>query len=411
MAPRGRLAAGAGIAVLVAGGATAAVLATRGSPSPASERLSALPTASASALAPGQQSVLHAVACGAPSFCVATGAFSGDGATWSTLVESWNGSLWSVVSSPSPGTDTELESVACSSPRACVAVGFSGAADRPDSQRPLAERWNGATWTVMHVPGRGTHSALQAVACASATSCTAVGASSSGSEGLAAALVASWDGRAWSILDVPLPPDSADSWLDAVACSAPASCMAVGSYSTTGDGDDPAARTLVESWNGRTWSVTPSPSPGTGNQSLLRSIACTSPSACIAVGVSDPKGDPYHPDDQALVEAWNGADWSVVPAAALGDAQQHGALQSIACMSAARCVAVGTSSRGASSPARGLEETWDGVSWALVSAGAAEGGFESVACTSPVACLAVGQGTAVGGAGRRTLAQWLPAST
>jgi hypothetical protein len=44
---------------------------------------------------------------------------------------------------------------------------------------------------------------------------------------------------------------------------------------------------LVETWDGSTWSIVPS--PDTGYIDGLIKVSCTSPSACTAVGGSRPR--------------------------------------------------------------------------------------------------------------------------
>ena len=56
-----------------------------------------------------------------------------------------------------------------------------------------------------------------------------------------------------------------------------------------------------------TWSVVPSPSPGSGD--ALSGVSCVSAEACTAVGT-------YHTSSggaRTLIESSNGTTWSVVP--------------------------------------------------------------------------------------------------
>src|ERR1700732_4525580 len=68
--------------------------------------------------------------------------------------------------------------------------------------------------------------------------------------------------------------------LDGVSCTGKASCVAVGQYAKLGFS---SLQTLVEVWNGLTWSVVPSPSPGSFANYLF-GVSCTSRNFCIAVG-------------------------------------------------------------------------------------------------------------------------------
>jgi hypothetical protein len=81
--------------------------------------------------------VLSGVSCAAASSCVAVGYYRAGG---NTLVESWNGTAWSVVSSPSPGTHlNELADVSCVSTVSCTAVGYISSETTGD-QYTLIER-------------------------------------------------------------------------------------------------------------------------------------------------------------------------------------------------------------------------------------------------------------------------------
>jgi hypothetical protein len=86
------------------------------------------------------------------------------------------------------------------------------------------------------------------------------------------------------IVASPSPVTSGND-LHGVSCKSPTSCQAVGNAGT---------RTLVESWNGSTWSVAASPSPGT-QITVLSGVSCTSAASCTAVG---------HRDSLSLVERY-----------------------------------------------------------------------------------------------------------
>ena len=96
---------------------------------------------------------------------------------------------------------------------------------------------------------------LTAVACPSATDCTAVGQYSDRT-GNQVTLAEQWNGTAWSIETTPLPANQVGG-LEAVACSAPSACTAAGyAYDAAG-----IRITLVERWNGTDWAIQPTPNP------------------------------------------------------------------------------------------------------------------------------------------------------
>src|SRR5258707_1155137 len=84
----------------------------------------------------------------------------------------------------------------------------------------------------------------------------------------------------WSIVPSPNGSSLFFNQLQGVACASVTSCVAVGTYS-----DGTVDRTLAESWNGSSWTkdttVDPSVATGAPDQSLS-SVACTSPTSCIA---------------------------------------------------------------------------------------------------------------------------------
>jgi hypothetical protein len=386
--------------VLVIAGLTVAALA----PSLGAQHRLRSPSETLASTAPGlgDTSALRSVVCNSPTSCVAVGSFSphGSGDIERGLVETWNGTAWSFAPSPSPAGDTQLESIACPSRTSCVAVGHSGPAGNPSAARAFAEVWDGSSWTVVPVPSPGIPSGFQAIDCTSALSCIAVGSSSSATNGYASALAESWDGTRWSIAVTPHAPKSYVSLLHSIVCLGPSICTAVGSYSNNFDSDNPDARTLVESWNGSTWSIVPSPNPGNGYHSVLLSITCASRTACVAVGDYSARGDFYKADEQSLMEVWGGTVWSVVAAASQGTAGQS-LLNSIACASPLTCIAVGSISTGADQDAKSLAESWNGTSWTERPNPAVSGAFDSVACPTLTLCMAVGdQNTATSTSGQ-----------
>src|SRR5207248_2167546 len=72
-------------------------------------------------------------------------------------------------------------------------------------------------------------------------------------------------------------------------------------------------QTLVLHWNGTAWSRLASPNPGAGNHNLY-GVAAASASEAWAVGYYQ-VGSGYY---STLVESWNGTTWSVVPSTGFG---------------------------------------------------------------------------------------------
>jgi hypothetical protein len=184
----------------------------------------------------------------------------------------------------------------------------------------------------------------------------------------------------------------------------------VGSYSVEDPQDEePDTDTLVAAWRGVAWFVVPSPSPGTGGVGALQSITCPSPETCVSVGAYSVVNNPYVPNTQTLSETWDGNTWSVARSPSPGT---RGILNSVRCVSAIDCVAVGAYG---SAQRRPLVERWNGASWSVVThtqPGNTSGELASVACTSTARCFAVGwQGTGPDAARSQALIAGIPSSS
>jgi hypothetical protein len=333
---------------------------------------------------------LSGVSCISSSDCVAVGSYTSDLSVDQTLVESWNGSFWSVIPSPNPGDKDALDAVSCTSSTDCVAVGKYASGSSMDST--LIEAWNGSAWLVDPSPNAGTSNEndLSGVSCTSSSDCVAVGSSTS-SETESQTLIESWNGTAWSLASSPNPGTSFDD-LYAVSCIGSAYCVAVG------DSENPSdyPQTLVESWNGTAWSVVTSPDAGSSDNDLY-AVSCTSTTACTAVGTY---GKLFNASQssvpQTLVESWNGAAWAVVPSPDGGGVSEND-LADVSCSSATSCLAVGTYVNPALSSVYVVDDTlvesWNGSAWSVVPSpnhGSYTNELSAVSCTAASNCVAVG---------------------
>jgi hypothetical protein len=314
---------------------------------------------------------LNDVSCVSASFCVAVGSYLNGARVVRTLIESWNGSAWSLVTSPNKFTAANvLDSVSCVSATFCVAVGSWS-----NGSAALVETWNGSTWSVAPAPAGGGASfstaELLGVSCPSVSFCVADGweGGPSGNSTLAE----SWNGSTWSLISIPNPAHN-QRLLD-VACASASSCFAVGFYQV--ESEEAPDQTLIESWNGSTWSMVSSPDANTNNNSLT-GVTCLSATSCTAVGYSQPA--------QTLVESWNGTAWSLVSSPNEGTGGN--VLSGVSCVSASSCAAVGYSGGGS----RTLVESWNGTAWSVLSSPSpgTPSRLAGVSCVSAVSCTAVG---------------------
>jgi hypothetical protein len=219
---------------------------------------------------------LYSVSCTSSTSCIAVGStkLAGGG---KPLAESWNGTTWTNLATPNPtGSSTALlESVSCPAPGACVATGWFFSS-RTHTDRPLIESWNGTAWTIVPAaPSQSTVDVqLHHVSCASSTSCMAI-ANPRGQH----FRVEHWDGGHWTLMDVARPGTDFIQLAD-VSCPSATSCTLVGADNSTRGG-------LVENWNGTHWSVTPSASDALGTETQLNSVSCPAATTCTAVGFTD----------------------------------------------------------------------------------------------------------------------------
>lgn len=190
---------------------------------------------------------------------------------------------WKVVPSPNPGpasASVELNGVSCVSAASCTAVGFgfvsSGGGVR---SKTLIESWNGTRWSVAASPNPAAGApgdTLQGVSCVSVASCTAVGSTGSGKT-----LIESRHQDSWSVVPSPnAGPASASDDLLGVSCLSAGSCTAAGGYENRNS--VPPAKTLIESWNGTRWTVLTS--PNLKENDVLSGVSCGSAASCTAAG-------------------------------------------------------------------------------------------------------------------------------
>jgi hypothetical protein len=198
-----------------------------------------------------------------------------------TLAEAWDGTTWVVQPTPalpSNGVHSgSLNSVACRAASFCMAVG-TYQENESNSGITLAEEWNGSGWSLQSTPSPGLGDTLESVSCPAAGSCTAVGHRAGVQYEVTLAMA--WNGSTWTLAKTPNPASSYDSELIGVSCRGVDDCAAVGWWSHVNTGRD---LTLAESWNGFSWKIEPAQSPGTVG-TALSGDSCRWANPCIAVG-------------------------------------------------------------------------------------------------------------------------------
>ena len=323
-------------------------------------------SASAAGLRVTTGSELFGVTCVSARDCWAVGGRMA-GAKVVTLIEHWNGSGWSASRSgnPSGSTRATLDAVSCARASACWAVGSYAHSGKTLA---LVERWNGAKWTLATAarPPASVDVTLAAVSCPAVRTCMAVGIN-----GLLT-LAERWNGTRW-LLSGSISRGTQESLLGAVSCASTTSCWAGGTWLSTS-----TSGTLTEHWNGHKWALTHTGTSAVAG-AALNGIACRR-SFCMAVG---------NRNARALAQHLAGGKWTVAypPTPAGGTSAR---LAGVSCATTSACMGIGDFTM--SSNPHALAERWNGSMWSVVAAPSpsSQTQLAAVACTSVGNCWAVG---------------------
>ena len=330
----------------------------------------------------GDASFLSAVSADSATDAWAVGTWE-EGTDEKTLVEHWDGSTWTVVASPSPGTQFNyLSDVVALSPTDAWAVGVRAS---KSLARTLVEHWDGRSWSVVPSLNVGNEeNDLFGVAAISASDVWAVGQQFSAR---GAYLLEHWDGTGWTSFPAGYRPGDSHSLL-AVAGAASNDAWAVGSSTPRGGGP---TLTLAEHWDGTTWSIVPTVNPEPKHTNQLYDVTSPSASDVWTVGYYEASLT----STQTLIEHWDGTTWSRSTSV---DATTDDFLLSVSADGASDAWAVGNAFDAGLSQT--LIEHWDGTGWTLSTSPSrfAAGSFlEGVSARTANDVWAVGDGYAGAG--------------
>ena len=311
---------------------------------------------------------------------------------------------WSVQVTPkklkAPGQPL---GISCATPTSCVAVGYYQSVSGLDV--PLAESWNGESWTVNATPtvlinfrglrlGPGIDECVVHVAhCLRSRGLFQLLPTRPGRAELLARCIVERIELGLTADPNVADPANGENDLTGVSCVTSAFCTAVG-WDINPEGGSGNPTTMAEIWDGTAWTIEPT-APLTGT-SQFNGVTCSSATECVAVGTQN---------GQPLAETWNGSTWTVEttpnPAGATSSS-----LASVSCSGAGTCSAVGSYSTTTSTAS--FAENWDGTAWTLEAvpepAGATSSSLSGVSCTGTASiCTAVGVYSS--GTGALTLAE------
>lgn len=201
----------------------------------------------------------------------------------SSLIEHWEGSSWSIVSSPNPGSgDNYLQGVTALSATNIWAVGYYP--DGLGDYRTILEHYDGSSWTADTTDS--TVGQLFAITKVSSTEAWAVG-TSDGKQLTAHLINGSWTNAVDTSRSVQLEGVSAVSASNVIAVGISGS------------------QTAAIKWNGSIWSSTSSAPPNPGSNSRLWAVSALNASHIYAVGDSNST-----PNGAGFITIWNGSTWS-----------------------------------------------------------------------------------------------------
>src|SRR5687768_7111964 len=202
-------------------------------------------------------------------------------ATAQSLILHWDGVTWSTVASPNyAGQNNYLHSIAAVAADDIWAVGYYNAC-LGCVGATLMLHWDGTAWTLITSPNAGTSTNyLYSVSAASSSDVWAAGYYYDTVSRIWHGLVLHWDGNAWSTQTVP-HVGTGNNFLQDVKAFTSTDVWVVGSWF--------GVSALTLHWNGVGWSVAPSPN-NPGGTNMLNSVDGLSSMSVWAAGYNEQSG-------------------------------------------------------------------------------------------------------------------------
>jgi len=253
-------------------------------------------------------SFLQGVVAISPTLAWAAGNVT-DGAHPGQVIEQWNGTRWSLFPGPKFGKKDQADVFAMTASSAHDVWAIGSLMNRGTGLvSPLFEHWNGTSWTATTV--ESNHEFLFG-ASADATN-DAWAAGFNGSNNIETAAM-HWDGANWKSVATPNVGEGTNK-LNAVLALAPNDVWAVGFSTPVALPEQAATLTLIEHFDGTSWTVVPSPNvgPNSANQSnRLLGLTATSANDIWAFGSYFPADGSGH--QMTLLLHWDGISWTIAP--------------------------------------------------------------------------------------------------
>jgi len=212
-------------------------------------------------------------------------------------------------------------------------------------------------WTVQKAQLYGTNdNSVGAIAGSSPTDVWAVGDylpdTATSNQDATLGFAEHFDGKKWSVIPTPNTGVNFNSFYGIAASEGQA--WAVGEYQNSSYQD----RALIENWNGSQWSIANNPQPGSQRDMLFGASALSAADVWV---VGDQEG--ANGKFETLAEHWDGSNWTVIRTPDPGTSGNH--LYAVQAVSSDNVWAAGMTLNG-DSPDQGLVEHWDGHQWSVV---------------------------------------------
>jgi hypothetical protein len=212
-------------------------------------------------------------------------------------------------------------------------------------------------WTVQKAQLYGTNdNSVGAIAGSSPTDAWAVGDylpdTATSNQDATLGFAEHFDGKKWSVVPTPNTGVNFNSFYGVAASEGQA--WAVGEFQNSSYQD----RALIENWNGSQWSIANNPQPGSQRDMLFGASALSAADVWV---VGDQEG--ANGKFETLAEHWDGSNWTVIPTPDPGTSGNH--LYAVHAVSSDNVWAAGMTLNG-DSPDQGLVEHWDGHQWSVV---------------------------------------------
>ncbi len=309
-----------------------------------------------------------------------------------TLIEHWDGTAWSIVSSQDVArAGSFLRGVAALSRTDAWAVGYYELAG---GEHTLTEHWDGTAWSIVASPDPSWgNNVLSGVSGNFSNDVWAVGGSSNTQGTVSRTLTEHWDGTAWVVVSNRNGSHTTAGFLGVAALSSK-DVWAVGLVGT----QFYYTATLTARWNGRTWRFIDSPSPGP-TINILYAVSGVAQNDVWAVGYSWDQ----HAVAHTLALHWDGTGWTLVHSANWGTAGSF--LSGVAAVTSTDVWAVGSYTTTPYAASHTLVEHWDGAAWhRMPSPDPDTSELMAVAASSSHDMWAVGDSYAIAGNTYSTLA-------